>query len=148
QQATHKLLEYCRAEAWAGYDPYDGLSSPIAGILPGRATRIALTQLVKRSPFNLRPWLGIQKGLNSKGIALAARAILMLKGGADSSELAEPLVAGTKDNPGLDPEGLDHDFKLLMRTLLSLKVRNYDEACWGYNFPWQSRAFYAPLGMP
>ncbi|HKF54125.1 MAG TPA: hypothetical protein VKJ45_01725 [Blastocatellia bacterium] len=148
QQATLKLLEYCRAEEWAGHDPYDALTSPLARFLPGRAARIAFTQLVKRSQFNLRPLLGISKGLNSKGIALAARAVLLLNSEARSSPV--PGSAGTYEAGQLrfEKAALDSDFKHLMRTLLSLRIRNYDEACWGYNFPWQSRAFYAPEGMP
>jgi hypothetical protein len=148
QQATSKLLDYCRAESWAGYDPYDGLNTRLARILPGKAARIALTQLVKRSPINLRPGLGIKKGVNSKGIALAARAVLLLKSEATGS--APPVVDGSRDpaTGTFEPAGLEGDFKVLMKTLLSLKVRNYDEACWGYNFPWQSRTLYAPAGMP
>jgi len=34
--------------------------------------------MVKRSPFNLRPILGIKKALNPKGVAVAARAIMLL----------------------------------------------------------------------
>ena len=144
QQATHRLLEYCRAEGWKGYDPYDALNSPLGRLLP-RKGRIVLTQLVKRSPVNLRPCLGIKKGLNSKGIALAARAILLLKAGAKVA------VGDRSGSPGevmFEQAELNRDFKLLMTTLLSLKARNYEEACWGYNFPWQSRSLYAPAGMP
>jgi hypothetical protein len=148
QQATLKLLEYCRAEHWAGHDPYDALNSPVARFLPGRAARTAFTQVVKRSKFNLRPLLGIGKGLNSKGIALAARAILLLMNEPKfpPGSGCAPIAEGSQLI--IERAALDRDFKLLMKTLLSLKVRNYDEACWGYNFPWQSRAFYAPAGMP
>jgi len=147
QQATLKLLEYCRDQSWAGYDPYDGLNSPLARLLPGKAARIGFTQMVKRSPVNLRPWFGIKKGWNSKGIALAARSMLMLRGLAEPSTLALAREPGGGDRI-FDRSGLDRDFKLLMATLLSLKSRTYDEACWGYNFPWQSRSFYAPAGVP
>jgi hypothetical protein len=131
-----------------GYDPYDALISPVARLLPGRAARTVFTQVVKRSKVNLRPLLGIGKGLNSKGIALAARALLLLM--SDSESLRGPGFAPMEEGTDLifERAALDRDFKLLMKTLLSLKVRNYEEACWGYNFPWQSRAFYAPAGMP
>jgi len=73
----------------------------------------------------------------------------------DASRITPPVLLPGFPNPvvlsirvRIDPAGLDLDFRLLMKTLLSLKVRNYEEACWGYNFPWQSRAFYAPVGMP
>src|SRR5262245_19233302 len=79
RKSIQKLLDYCRANAWNGYDPYDGLNSPLSGLLPSnRLFRTALIEAVKRSPVNLRPLLGIRKGLNPKGVALAARALTLL----------------------------------------------------------------------
>src|SRR4051812_31143180 len=80
EQALISLLRYCRSEAWAGYDPYDALNSSLARVFPARQKipRTVLTQLIKRSPVNLRPLLGIRKGLNPKGVALASRAIILL----------------------------------------------------------------------
>ena len=79
-QALSKLLRYCRSESWIGYDPYDGLKSPVARsfFFNNRLARTALTQLIKRSPVNLRPILGIKKAINPKGAAVSARAIMML----------------------------------------------------------------------
>src|ERR1044071_6701220 len=79
-QAIKKLLRWFRGESWMGYDPYDGFSAPVARWWPmrNRPARTALTQLVKRSPVNLRPLLGIRKAANPKGLALAARAVLLL----------------------------------------------------------------------
>jgi hypothetical protein len=34
KKATLKLLAYCRANDWAGYDPYDALNSGIFKALP------------------------------------------------------------------------------------------------------------------
>ena len=80
ERALGRLLRYCRDEGWAGYDPYDGLNSPLvkALTLNSKPLRIAATQLIKRSPVNVRPLLGIRKGLNPKGLALAARALILL----------------------------------------------------------------------
>src|SRR5712692_2374711 len=80
ERALSKLLRYCRSESWIGYDPYDGLNAPLADSLLFRTpiSRTLLTQLVKRSPINLRPMLGINKDFNSKGVALAARAVMVL----------------------------------------------------------------------
>jgi hypothetical protein len=130
ERALKKLLQYCRDEEWAGYDPYDGLNidPELAPPLTSRIMRTAVIQLNKRSPFNLRPLLGIKKGLNPKGLAVAARGLVLLK--------------------RLAFEGVEEDLKLLMRGLGSLRSTGYEEACWGYNFDWQSRAFYAPRGTP
>jgi hypothetical protein len=67
-----KLHEYCAARGWRGYDPYDGLNSPLARVLPGKFARQAWTQLHRRSPMNLRPLCGIEPTLNAKTLALAA----------------------------------------------------------------------------
>ncbi len=111
RQVFERLHEHCAARQWRGYDPFDGLSSPIARFLPGKFARQAWTQLHRRSPINLRPLCGIRPTLNAKAVALFA------------------LGRG-------EPQLLD--------VLESL--RNPDGG-WGYPFPWQSRAFYAPLGM-
>src|SRR5258705_4105954 len=95
EQAVSSLLRYCRSETWAGYDPYDGLNSRLAQSFPfnHKFTRTVLTQLVKRSPFNLRPILGIKKELNPKGVAVAARALIML---ARRGGVCFPFLMGEK----------------------------------------------------
>lgn len=145
EQALSKLLRYCRSESWAGYDPYDGLNSPLAHSFPfnNKFARTALTQLVKRSPFNLRPVLAIGRELNPKGVAVGARAIMLLAD-REGRRLPREVEGASEDQTG----GVEADFSFLMSRLASLRSANYDEACWGYNFDWQSRAFYAPRGTP
>src|SRR4030042_5670637 len=67
-----EMLSYIESVDYAGYDPYDALNSPlIRRIGAGKKwVRVAATHLVRRSPLNLRPLLGIRKGHNPKGIAL------------------------------------------------------------------------------
>ena len=72
REVWQKLHEYCTARDWRGYDPYDGLNSPLARLLPGKRARQAWTQLHRRSPINLRPLCGIGPTLNVKTLALAA----------------------------------------------------------------------------
>jgi hypothetical protein len=67
-----RLHEFCAAREWRGYDPYDGLNSPLARLLPGKAARQAWTQFHRRSPINFRPLVGIQPTLNPKALALFA----------------------------------------------------------------------------
>ena len=61
-----RAFEFAASRAWRGFDPYDGLLSPVAR-LPllnrSRVWRLAITQVVKRSSLNLRPLLGIAPGL-------------------------------------------------------------------------------------
>ena len=68
--AIKRIRAWGEARDWRGYDPYDGLASPAAGVLSlGTALgRRVLTQAVKLSPLNLRPLLGIS-GVDDEKIA-------------------------------------------------------------------------------
>lgn len=80
-EASVALIRHWGEERdWRGYDPYDGLTSPLAPTLTfGTALgRRLLTQLVKNSPVNLRPALGIRPAYGAKGIALIASAYARL----------------------------------------------------------------------
>lgn len=131
EQEFDRLLDYCRQEAWQGYDPYDGLNSSIYPLMPdSKLLRIALIQLVKRSPINLRPILGIEKGENPKGLALFVRALLSAYQTTKSDKYRR-------------------DAEELLERLWSLRSPGYDDRmCWGYNFDWQSRAFFVPKATP
>jgi hypothetical protein len=140
--AVSKLLDYCRREHWRGYDPYDGLNSPLTRVLPRtKFFRTAFTQFVKRSPINLRQILGIRKQVNPKGVALGLRAIALLV-----SSGIQARRAVNEQSDGLTQ--LDSDLNLLTEELLAARVANEDLPCWGYNFDWQSRAFFAPRNTP
>ena len=131
EELLNKLLDYCRKEDWQGYDPYDALNSSLCRLMPdSKYIRIAWTQLIKRSPINLRPIAGIKKGENPKGLGLFARALLVA-------------YRKTRD------ERQRRDAESLLERLLVLRSPGYGgRACWGYNFPWQSRAFFVPAATP
>lgn len=141
EQSLDKLLSYCRKQSWMGYDPYDALTSPLARAIgrSGKLARTVMIQAVKRAPVNLRPLLGIKKDLNPKAIALFARAVALLT-----------KRSGIALNPSRmnSVEDLKRDFDFLMETLGKLRSNQHEQACWGYNFDWQSRAFFAPRGTP
>jgi hypothetical protein len=132
--AHRSLWEWCRARDFAGYDPFDGLNSGLFSALPirhSRTARLAWTQLFKRSPFNLRSLALVRSGRNSKGTALFALAAL-----ADFRRLRTPAS--------------EADARALLDDLIRERLvgPNSGAACWGYNFDWQGRAFFAPRGTP
>lgn len=130
ETAYEKLKSWCCSQDYSGYDPFDGLNSRLFQLTPlkySRLARLAWIQFFKRSPVNFRPLALVPKGKNPKGIALFALAAL-----------AE--YRRTKAN--------EDEVRKLLDTLLSLKLENFSGACWGYNFDWQGRAFYAPRGTP
>ena len=132
RQTYNELFDYCAAENFAGYDPFDGLNSRIFQASPlkhFRPARLAWLQLVKRSAKNLRPALKIEKGVNAKGLALFALAELSRFRATYKPDHAE-------------------NAKNLLNRLLKLKISIPNRTAFGYNFDWQSRAFFAPRGTP
>jgi hypothetical protein len=131
RRALEKIEAYIEARGFAGYDPYDALNSPLLRRLSlGRKdVRIAFTQLLRRLPVNLRPLLGIRPGLNPKalGLFLGGYARLCTLPGGDRYQ-------GTVST--------------LVDLLEGTRSKGYSGNCWGYNFDWQSRAFYVPAGTP
>jgi hypothetical protein len=128
---TLRLLEYCREHEWRGHDPYDALNSPILASLPlvnARVPRLALTQLLKRSPLDLRSVLGVPETENPKAIALFLMALLKLSrlGLVDRGDLVEVMV----------------------EKLVALRADNTPYWCWGYSFPWQTLKLLVPKAAP
>ena len=118
----HKAVEYCDANDWAGYDPYDALNSRVFAkmtFLQSRVPRIALTQLLKRSPVNLRRLLDVPKTQNPKALSLFLSAFAKLAS------------AGNTD--------YERYCGYLVHRLEALRSSEQGYWCWGYSFPWQTR---------
>ncbi len=132
-----KLFAWSEKHDFTGFDPFDGLNSRYFQITPLRKitlARLVWLQTIKRSPINLRPFLKIPAGENSKGIALFALAEL--------SRFRESQNLQHKEN-----------VNYLIHKLDALKIQNpkskiQNRTAFGYNFDWQSRAFFAPRGTP
>lgn len=132
-ESLQKLQQYCEAENFKGYDPYDGLNSRLFQSLPvlskSKFFRLAWIQFFKRSPVNLRPVTGIKKEYNPKGLGLFLAGYCNLYRCEPEEEYKNKIV-------------------FLSDELLGLKNEDYSGACWGYNFDWQARAFFQPRNTP
>ncbi len=126
-----KLKKYIEEEDFKGYDPYDALNSPILKLLSLhlKYPRIFFTQALKRLPFNVRPLLGIKKEINPKGLGL------FLWGYAKLYAVEKKQIYLTTINR-------------LLNLIEGCKSKGYSGNCWGYNFDWQSRAFFVPKFTP
>ena len=130
--AYEHLLAWCREHDFAGHDPFDALNSRLFKATPfagSRNARLLWTQLVKRSPADLRPLARVPPERNAKGIALFALAQLAIYRRLRTAEA-------------------EMRMRNLLSMLLSMKVDSFSGAAWGYNFDWQSRNFFAPRGTP
>ena len=132
-QSFKKLAFYCEAEQFRGYDPYDGLNSKFFQSLPllprSRIARLAWIQFFKRSPVNLRKFVGIKKEYNPKALGLFLSSYCNLY------------------KHDQKPAHLER-IKFFIEKIDACRSKGYSGACWGYNFDWESRAFFQPKFMP
>ena len=129
--ATLRLLDYCRREDWAGYEPYDALNSKLLedlSLLTFKVPRLLLTQALKRSPIDTRAFLRIPKTQNPKAIGLFLSTLIKLSNST--------IVAADSDIAGL------------LDSLISLRSTPSPYWCWGYSFPWQTRGVLVPRWEP
>lgn len=128
-----KLEEYCRSEAFKGYDPYDGLNSKLFDYLPflrkSRLFKLIWIQFFKRSPVNFRKIAGIKKDYNPKAVGLFLSAYCNLY----------------KINP---TQATLFQIRSFIDQLKQCQSDEYSGSCWGYNFDWQARAFFQPKNTP
>ena len=125
------LEKWVSIRDYMGYDPYDGLRSKIFNFIPlyGKYSRIAWTQFFKVCPVNLRHIFLIPKGKNPKGMGLFLSSYVNLY-----------KATGNRD--------WIYKAQLIGDWLEKNRSKNITEYCWGYNFDWQSRAFFLPEGTP
>lgn len=130
EHAFRGLEEWGRHRDWAGSDPYDGMNAGwfATPLRKTRRGRQFLTQVVKRSPVNLRPVLAIQPAQSAATLALVTSAYARQR---VFDEYRTRLVLRRSVN-----------------TLLKLRSPGFDEACWGYHFDVQTRVFFYPRNSP
>ena len=132
QTGYDELFSWCKRHDFAGHDPFDALNSRLFQATPlanSRNARFIWTQILKRSPTDLRGLAKVPAERNAKGIALFALAQVANHRRVRSEESAQQA----------------HEF---LSALLSMRADGYSGAAWGYNFDWQSRNFFAQRNTP
>lgn len=115
-----------------GYDPFDGLNSPlISRTLLGRSrvVRLIWVQFFKRSPINFRKIVGIKKSENPQALAIFLSSYCHLY------------------NAEKNPEHLT-TIEFLAQKIIDSQKKGWSGACWGYPFDWQARAFFQSKNTP
>jgi hypothetical protein len=129
----NQLRAACEQEDFKGYDPFDGLNSSFFKALPyirnNRLCRLAWLQFFKRSPVNFRPLSGVKKDYNPKGLGLFLSGYCNLYKAEKKEEYMKKI-------------------NYLIDRINACQSKGYSGACWGYNFDWQSKAFFQPKGTP
>ena len=131
ERSLQILDAWIENEAFKGWDPYDGLNSPLLKKLTGTNRKIGqyCVQLMKNSPINFRPFLGVPKGYNPKGMGLFLGTYLRK-------------YQRTHSKTDLQKIQFFSDW------LINNRSTGWEKACWGYNFDWPNRDFFAPAGTP
>ena len=132
-ESCEKVLAYANQEDYAGYGKHDALNSPLIKSLTfnQKWLRLVAIQSIMRSPVNLRPFFGVKKYRNPKGIGLFVRSYINLAklGGERADQYASQAC-------------------VLADWLLSNAAQGHSGACWGYNWDWQDAGFFAPFASP
>jgi hypothetical protein len=148
---ARRIWQGAAAADFHGSDPYDGLNSRLLKPLldHSRLLRLLVIQGVKRSPLNLRPLLLVPPGMNPKG------ASLFLQGAARWTDCgaAQPdlfLLADRILSCVSRPDGTAHFGDRSLQPGLAGNADSLGDKAigWGYDFPWQSKAFLQPAYFP
>ncbi len=134
ERALDRTEHHLQAERLRGWDPFDGLCSPLFSLPVLRSQRLlrfAAQQLIKRSRWNVRPLLRVPKQLNPVTIGL------YLQGQAQRAA-ADPESRGRRREQAILAQGL----------LAAGAPSGYSGSCWGYPFDWETRHGTVPAGTP
>jgi hypothetical protein len=128
-----RLKTYCEKEDFKGWDPFDGLNSLVFRNLfylnRNRFIKLTWIQAFKKSPVNFRRIMGVRKDYNPKGLGL--------------------FLTGYCNLYKMDPDEKYKDkINWLAGKIIELRTQGFSGTCWGYNFDWQSLAFFQPRYTP
>jgi len=127
--AIRKLDGWLQANAYQGYEPFDGLAGWLRPLAFGKLGRQLVVQFFKRCSWPVRPLFGIYPATSTKAVGYFARAFLKL-------------YQATKQ------ESYRHRAADCLRWLKNSSSPGYSGLCWGNHFDYQTRLYYLPKGGP
>ena len=139
EHVLERVFATARADDYAGYSKHDALNARWLERLAGssRPRRLVATQLVMRSPIDVRPFVRVRKARNAKGLSLFSRALLArsrMTGSDSDAKEAAGLLDWLLDNPSPWANGA--------------AAAAFPGIGWGYPYPWQDVGFFAPRHFP
>jgi len=113
--AALRLSEALERTGYAGHDPWDALSSSLVRrVARGRTARFVATNVLKRSPVDLRGALGVPARRHAKALALLAAAYARLEpDGPRAPAFAQELLG--RAIPHGEGSGFGYDFDVQTR---------------------------------
>ena len=133
EQSLSCLFKFVEQEKYKGYSLYDSHTSKIPFDFFGHYISFLINQVIKRSPINIRPLIGVKKTYNPKGVGLFLQSYVLHK----------------KINNPLNISDLDGKIKFLLNWLRNNSSKGYSGYCWGYHYPWpKSDGLLVPKDKP
>lgn len=130
EASIDRLSRWIEEHGYRAYDPGDGQMSYLRSLtFNSKPLERLLTAAVLRSPFNIRPLLGIKPHTSTKGMGYMAWGYLRLFQATGDERHA------VKARPCLD-------------WLLQHRSPGYGDLCWGNEFTFTTRAGRIPKGEP
>jgi hypothetical protein len=130
-RAARALERWGHERSWRGPDPYDGLNAAPMLVRRLRGSRLGLrllTQVVKRSPLDLRPALRVPPGLSPATLGL---------------------VISAYSRNGFVAQGEARDkLRRAVTQLEKMRCPTFPEPCWSYHFDVQTRVLFYPQSVP
>lgn len=162
QNALKQTLAWSRAQGYAGYSKHDALNSAFLNglTLNTRILRLVAIQTVMRAPVNLRPFFGVPRLRNPKGVGLFAHTWLNLAADdrlreatpwdrdyclAEADRLLTWLVAHASPWAGGSGDLLRAFGAEPASAAREPRLRGMG---WGYHYPWQDVGFFQPRHFP
>ena len=130
EESLNRLQYWVESRQYKAYDPGDGQMSFLRKLTCGSQTlERVLTATVLRSPFNIRPFLGIKPHTSTKGMGYMAWGYLrrfQVTGNPNHAQKA----------------------RMCLDWLLGHRSYGYTDLCWGNEFTFTTRAGRIPRGEP
>ena len=130
EESLNRLSRWVESQQYRAYDPGDGQMSFLRTLTFGSQTlERVLTATVLRSPFNIRPLLGIKPHTSTKGMGYMAWGYLRRFQSTGDPHHAERA-------------------RMCLDWLLDHRSPGYADLCWGNEFTFTTRAGRIPRGEP
>jgi len=130
EQSLDRVVAWVQAHRYRAYEPADGNSSILFPLTAGKVLPMrALQQFVLRTPFNVRPLIGVWPHESAIGRGYMAWGYLVMsRNGA--------------------PARVRDEAKRCLDWLIAHRARGYEEYCWGDPYEYATRSGRRPFGEP
>jgi hypothetical protein len=130
ENSLTRVIDWVQRHNYRGYEPADGNASALFPLTGGRVWPMRVVQqVVLRSPFNIRPLIGLRPHESSIGRGYMAWAyLIMCRRGAPAAIRAEAV--------------------LCLSWLIEHRAPGHAEFCWGDPYEYATRSGRRPFGAP